>query len=149
MLQVVQHPVHLVHIPLGIVVLHPQLIAIGFADGAALIRPLVPDMAPQVTDVVGLLLPDPQQFVHRRLPVGPADGKNGKFLPQVIAVDDAEFFDRMGRRSVLPVRAHLLLRIPDAVLQNIPAVLNEYLVRTAHTTAPLQNFSKILHRYSV
>ena len=37
-LQVVQHPVHLGHLPLGILMLHRQLIAVGLADGAVLIR---------------------------------------------------------------------------------------------------------------
>ena len=80
-LQVVQHPVHLVHLPLGILVLHRQLIAVGLADGAVLVRPAVPDVAPQVVDVVGLLLPDPQQLVDAGFEVGPADGEDGELLP--------------------------------------------------------------------
>ena len=71
-LQVVQHPVHLVHVALGIVVLHAQLIAVGLADGAGLVGPGVPDFGVQVVDVVGLLLPDPQHFFHCRLPESPS-----------------------------------------------------------------------------
>ena len=80
-LQIVQHPVHLIHLPLGVLVLHRQLIAVGLADGAVLVRPAVPDVAPQVVDVVGLLLPDPQQLVDAGLEIGAAHGEDGKLLP--------------------------------------------------------------------
>ena len=43
-LEVVEDPVHLIHISLRVVVLHRELIAVGLADGAALIGPLIPDM---------------------------------------------------------------------------------------------------------
>ena len=63
-LQVVKYPVHLIHIPFGIMVLYPQLVAIGLTDGAVLIGPAVPDVAAEVADVVRLLLPDPQKLLH-------------------------------------------------------------------------------------
>lgn len=44
-----------------------ELIAIGLADRAGLIRPLIPDVAAQITDVIGLFLPDPKQLVDRAL----------------------------------------------------------------------------------
>ena len=43
-LQIIQHPVHLVKLPLGIGVLLPQLIAVGLADGTGAICPGVPDV---------------------------------------------------------------------------------------------------------
>ena len=58
-LEVPEHLIHLVHIPLGIVVLHAQLVTVGLADGAVLIGPGIPDVAAELMDVVGLLLPDP------------------------------------------------------------------------------------------
>ena len=58
-LQVIQHPVHLVKLPLGELVFDPQLIAVGLANGAGLVCPAVPDVAAQVVDVVGFLLPNP------------------------------------------------------------------------------------------
>ena len=58
-LQVVQHTIHLIHLTLRVLVLHAQLIAVGLADGPVLIGPAVPDVAPQIVDIVGLLLPDP------------------------------------------------------------------------------------------
>ena len=136
MLQIVEHPVHLIHVSLGIVVFDGQLIAVSLADGAGFIRPLIPDPGVEVMDVVGLFLPDPQQLVHSCFPVGPAEGQDGKLLLQIVAVDDAEFFDGVGGRAVLPVRADVLVGVPDAVVQNLPDVLNEYGIRVAHVTAP-------------
>ena len=52
MLQVVKYPVYLIHIPFGIVVLYPQLVAIGLAYTAVFVRPGVPDVAVQVVYVI-------------------------------------------------------------------------------------------------
>ena len=132
--QVVQHPVHLVKLPLGILVLHPQLIAVGLADGAGLVGPAVPDVAPEVVNVVGLLLPDPQQLVDAGFKVGAADGENGELPAQVVAVDDAEFFDGVGGRAVLPVGTDVLIGVPDAVVKDLPNVLHKDLIGVAHDT---------------
>ena len=75
-----ENPVHLVKIPLLIVVLDAQLVTVGLADGAVLIRPGIPDVAVQVMDVVGLLLPYPQQLVNRLLKSGPSKGNDREFL---------------------------------------------------------------------
>ena len=130
-LQVIEHPVHLVEHPLGVLVLHPQLIAVGLADGAVFIGPGVPDMAVQVVDVVGLLLPDPQQLVHRALEGHLPDGLDGKLLPQVVAVDDTEFLHRVGGGAVLPPGAHLLIGVPHPMGQNILAILNKQFICVA------------------
>ena len=135
--QIVEHPIHLVHVPLGVVVLHPQLVAVGLADGAVRVRPLVPDAGVQVVDVVGLLLPDPEQLLHRRLPIGPAEGEEGELLSQVIAVHQAEGLYRMGGTAVLPPGADLPVRVPDAVGENFPAVLHKQQVGTTHGQPPL------------
>ena len=135
-LQIPQHLVHLVHVALRIVVLYPQLIAVGFADGAVLIGPGVPDPGAQVVDVVALGLPDPQQLVNGALPEGAPDGEDGELLRQVIAVHNAEFLDGMGALAVLPPGADRPVRIPDAVVQNVPAVLDEDLVCSAHIISP-------------
>ena len=79
-LEIIEHPVHLVHLPLGIAVLDGELVAVGLADGAGLVRPLVPDVGIGVMDVVGFLLPDPEKLVHRRFPIGAADGEDGERL---------------------------------------------------------------------
>ena len=63
-LQVVQHAVDLIELSLRETVFDAELIAVGLADGAALIGPAVPDMAAEVVDVVRLLLPDPQKLLH-------------------------------------------------------------------------------------
>ena len=135
-LQVVQHPIHLIHLALRVLVLHPQLIAVGLADGAAFVGPAVPDIAPQVVDIVGFLLPDPQQLVDAGLEVCPPQGQDGKFLAEIVAVNDAEFFHRVGGRAVGPVGADALVGVPHTVSQNIMAVLFEYLVSVAHGGAP-------------
>ena len=79
-------------------------------------------MAAQVADVVGLLLPDPQQLVHRRLEVLPADGEDGKLLSQVIAVDHPEELDGVGGGPVLPPGADRPVGVPYPFGQNIFAV---------------------------
>ena len=142
--QVVQHPVHLVKRPLRVLVLHPQLIAVGLADGAVFVGPAVPDVAPQVVDVVGLLLPDPQKLVDAGFEIGAADGENGKLLPQVIAVDDAEFLHRVGRSTVLPVGADVLVCVPHPVFQDVPAVLLKYFIGAAHRQPLLIRFGVIV-----
>ena len=131
-LQVVEHPVHLVHVPLRVVVLHPQLVAVGLPDGAALVRPGVPDAAVEVVDVVGLLLPDPQQLVQRGLEGHPSDGLHGELLPQVVAVHDAEALHRVGGAPVLPPGADGQVRVPGPVGQDVFAVLDEQFVGAAH-----------------
>lgn len=69
---------------------HAQLVAVSLADRASLIGPLVPNLAVQVVDVVGLFLLDPQQLIHCRLPIGPTDSENRKLLAQVVAVHHTE-----------------------------------------------------------
>ena len=138
-LQVIEHAVHLVEFALGILVLYAELIAVGLADRAGLVGPLIPDMAAQVVDVVRLLLPDPQQLVHGGLPIGAPQRQQRKLLGQVVAVDDAELLDRVRRSAVvLPVGAHGPVGIPDAVFQYVAAVADEYLVCVAHDSAPFE-----------
>ena len=60
MLQVVEHAVHLIEHPLFILVLHAELVAVGLADAAALVRPGIPDVGGEVVDVIALFLPDPE-----------------------------------------------------------------------------------------
>ena len=131
-LEIVEHPVHLVHVPLGVVVLHPQLVPIGLADGAGLIGPGIPDAAVQVVNVVGLLLPNPQQLIHSTFQVHPADGLDGKLLPEVVAVDQAEQLNGMGRGSILPPWADGQVRVPRTLGQDLPAVLLKKFIGFAH-----------------
>ena len=131
-LQIPQHLVHLVHVPLGIVVLHPQLIAVRLADGARLIRPGIPDVAVQVMDIVGLLLPDPQQLIHRRFQILLPHGDDRELLPQVIAVDHPTELHRVGGRAILPAGPDLPVRVPDAPAQDRSAILNKNLIGITH-----------------
>ena len=127
-----QHLVYLVHVPLGVVVFHPQLVAVGLADGAGLVRPGVPDAAVQVVDVVGLLLPDPQKLVHRGLQKLPADGENGEFSAQVIPVDHPKELNGMGGSPVLPAGTDLPVGVPHSPGKNVLTVLNKDLIGVAH-----------------
>ena len=138
-LQVIQHPIHLVEHALLVLVLDAQLVTVGLADGAVRSRPFVPDVAAQVADAVGLLLPDPQQFVHSCFPVGPAEGQDGELLLQIVAIDDAEFFNGVGGRAVLPVGTDVLVGVPDAVVKDLLNVLHKDLIGVAHDTF-LPNF---------
>ena len=143
-LQVIQHPVHLVKHPLCILVLDTQLVTVGLSDGTVRPCPFVPDMTAQVGNPVGFLLPNPQQLIHRGFPVGSAQGHNGKFLRQIVPVHHAEFLDGMGRRSVRPVGAHRKTFIRKAVFQNVPAGCLVKFVRSAHISCLLLFISDIL-----
>ena len=132
MLQVVQDPVHLIEFTLGVFMLDAQLVAVGLADGAVLIRPLVPDMAAQFGNPVGLFLPDPQDFVNGTLPIGAAQGHNGEFLRQIIAVYHTEFLDGMGRSAVSPAGTNLQCLIGKAVFQNVQACCSVNFICSAH-----------------
>ena len=128
MLQVIEHPVHLVeHALLGILVLDAQLIAVGLADGAGLIRPV----RPRCGQMRSWTLLDFFCQIHRSsstalLQVGAAQGQDGKLLLQIVAVDDAEFFDGVGGRAVLPVGTDGAGRSSQhAVFEDVAAVVRE------------------------
>ena len=89
-------------------------------------------MAAQVGDAVGFLLPDPQKLPDAGFPIRPPQRHDREFLLQVIPVDHAEFLDRMGRRAVIPMGAHLQIGIPDAMVQNFPASCAVNLVCFTH-----------------
>ena len=132
MLKVVQHAVHLVEIALGIMALLANLIPIGLADGAGLVGPLVPNMAVEVMNVIGLLLIDPQDLVHRRLKRRAAQGKRGELLAQVVACRNAKVFNGIGRGAILPHRTDLLPLGGGAMVQNIAAHGYKLLISLAH-----------------
>ena len=132
MLQIIEHPVNLVKVPFLVVVLNAQLVAVGLADGAVLPCPLVPDVAAQIGDPVGLFLPDPQKLIHRAFPVGAPQGHNGKFLGKIVSVHHAEGFDGVGGSAVSPVGAHLHAFIGIALFQDFPAGCLIYFIRVAH-----------------
>ena len=100
--EVIKHPVYLVKFPLGIPVLDAKLVAVSLSDGAGLVRPGIPDVAVQVRDPVGLLLPDPEHLIdgtpERTFP----NRDDRELFSEIVAIYDAELFDGMGRRSVVP-----------------------------------------------
>ena len=116
--------------------LHTKLIAVGLADGAGLIRPGVPDVGGEVADVVGLFLPDPEELIHRAFQIRAAQREDGKLLLQIVAVDKAEFFDRVGGGAVLPMGADGEVVIAHAVIEDIEAVGTEDLIGVAHGGPP-------------
>ena len=97
-------------------------------------------MPTEVVDIVGLLLPDPQKLVDTGLEVRSADGEDRELLAQVVTIYDAEFFDGVGGRTVLPVGAHVLVGIPYAVGEDFPAIVLEYTVCVAHGGVLLCDF---------
>ena len=66
-LKIKKNYVYLIHHSLFILMLHTQLITVGFSDGTVLIGPAVPDMAVKIMDIVGFLLPDPEDLIHGTL----------------------------------------------------------------------------------
>ena len=139
-LQVEKDTIDLIHHAFAVLMLDAHLVAIGFTNGTSFVGPFVPDVAFQVVDVIGLLLPDPENLVHGGLDGGASQGESWKFLGEVIAVDDAELFDSISGRAVFPVRANFFALSVGAVLQNVLAHVNENLVCFTHDRVPLSNF---------
>ena len=131
-LQVVDHPVHLVHHALFVLVLHLHLVSVGFSDGTVGIRPTVPDVAVQVMDIAGLLLPDPQHFIGTAFDPGAPKRQCRKFPGQVVTVHHPEPLHRIGGGFVLPHRSYLLPFRAGAVVDDIPAHVYKYFIRVAH-----------------
>ena len=131
-LEVVQHAVHLIKVTLGIMALLPNLVAVGFADGAGLVGPLIPNMAVEVMHVIGLLLIDPQDLVHGRFEGRTTQGKRRKLLTQVVAGRDTKVFNGIGRGAVLPHRTDLLALGGGAMVQDIAAHGYKLLISFAH-----------------
>ena len=131
-LQVVEHAVHLVEFTLGILVLDAELVAVGLADRAGLVGPLVPNMAVEIMHVIGLLLIDPQDLVHGGLERRTTQRKRGKLLAQVVARRDAKVFNGIGRGAILPHRADLLALGGGAMVQDIAAHGYKLLISFAH-----------------
>ena len=132
MLEVIEHAVDLVEHALLVLVLDAKLIAVGLADAACFIRPGVPDVGREVVDVVGLFLPDPEELVHRAFEIRTAQREDGKLLLEIVAVDKAKFFDRVGGGAVLPVGTDGEVVVAHAVLENVEAVGAEDLIGVAH-----------------
>ncbi len=132
MLQIVQHLIDLIHFTLGKLMLNAHLIAVSLADRAILIRPRVPDVRCQITDVVGLFLVYPQYLVYRRAVVNAPQGHKRKFLADVIPVHHAEFLDGVRGSFVVPTRTDIHIRVGHAVFQNIKAIPYEDVVCSAH-----------------
>ena len=63
-LQVIQHPIHLIHHAFLIPALYSDLIAIGLSNGTGLVSPLVPHMTVQIMNISGFFLINPQNLIH-------------------------------------------------------------------------------------
>ena len=112
--------------------LHAHLVAICFPDGTVLIRPLIPDVAVEIMHVVRLPLPDPQNFIHGALKRRPPQRQCGELLPEVVPVADTKLLDRVGRRSVRPMRPDLLSARIRAILQNVSAHVDKNMITLTH-----------------
>ena len=131
-LETPQHVVHLVHLALLELVLLGHLVAVCFSYGTLFICPLVPDMALQICQPVGLFLPDPEHLVGRQLDRCRPQRERRKLLRKVIAVDHSEVLYRMRRRAVLPVRADRHPLGAETVVEDVPAHIHEKLICLAH-----------------
>ena len=135
MSEVIEHAVDLIEHALLVLVLDAKLIAVGLADGTGFVRPGIPDVGGEVVDVVGFFLPDPEELVHCAFEVCAAQREDGKLLLQIVAVDKAKFFDRVGGGAVLPVGTDGEVVVAHAVLENVEAVGAEDLIGIAHARA--------------
>ena len=130
--EVIENTVNLVHIALFIVMLDTELIAVCLAYAAVFVCPLIPDVAAEVIDIIGLFLPYPEYFVNRTLEKRLSQRKNRKLLRKIIAVDNAEFFYCVCGSAVFPSGADVKVGIPDSVLKNILAGVNKNFIGKAH-----------------
>ena len=135
-LQIVNHPVRLIHHSLFILMFHTHLVSVCFPDRSIFIRPAVPDMTPEFIDIVGLLLPDPEHLVHTALDRRAAQCQRREFLRQIIPVNHTEFFDRVRRSSVFPHRTYFLSFRTCSVINNVPAHINKYFICVTHPFSP-------------
>ena len=131
--KIVEHAVHLIEFALLIYALLAQLIAVRLADGTVFVRPAVPDMRIEFADIVGLFLPNPENFVYTAFKCRAAQRENGKFLSQIVSVYHAEFLDGVRLRAVRPMRPHGQRLVRKAVVYNVPAVFDKYLVSVTHS----------------
>jgi hypothetical protein len=76
-------------------------------------------MAAQITDAVGLLLPNPQKLIGSAFPVGAAKGHDGKFFCQIVTVDYTEFFNGVGGGAVGPVGTDGKTLVGGTVFQDV------------------------------
>ena len=127
-LQIVEDAVHLVHHAFLVLVLHAQLIAVGFSNGTVLVCPAVPDVAVKIMDIVGFLLPDPQDLVHGTFQRSFSKGQRREFLSQIITVHHTETLDGISGSTVLPYRAHLFPFRTGSVLNYILAHIDKYII---------------------
>jgi hypothetical protein len=79
-LKVIENSINLVEFTFWVNRFLGELIAIGFSDGASLIRPAIPDMGMEVVDVVALLLPDPKKLIEAGLEISSADSEYRKLF---------------------------------------------------------------------
>jgi hypothetical protein len=130
--QIVDESVHLIHLPLREFVFHAQLITIGLSDRSVLVRPRIPDVTLEILYVVGFFLPDPQKLIRTALDCGSPERDGRKFLSEIITVDNPEFLDGVGACPVLPMGTDFLSLCTAAVINNIAAHINKYLVSVTH-----------------
>ena len=145
-LQIIDHPVHLIHHPLFVLMLHTHLITVSLANRTTLVCPFIPDMAVQIIHIVGFALPYPQHFVSRALKSRPAQCHDRKLPRQIIPVYYPEFLYRISRNPVSPVRSHLLPLRARPVFQNIPAHMNKNMICCTHLP---DSFSFPLYLYEI
>ena len=137
--QIVQDTIHLIHHALFILMFHAKLVTVSLSDGSILIRPLIPNMAVQIVNVVGLALPDPKDLIRRGFKCSPAQRHDGELLRKIIPVHHAEFLDRIGGGAVRPMRPDLLPLSTCSILQNILAHIDKYGICVTHIPLPVSS----------
>ena len=144
-LQIVNHPVHLVHHPLTVLMLYAHLIPVSLPNRTFLVSPAVPNMAVQLINIIRLLLPDPKQLVHTALDPRPAQRKRRKLLPQIIPVHNPKSFYRISRRAILPHGTHLFPLRTGAMINNITAHSNKNLICVTHVAPSSKGSDPFAH----
>ena len=130
--QIIDNSVYLIHHAFFILMFHSKLISVCFTDRTIFICPAIPDMAVKIMDVIGFLLPDPENLIHSTLQRSTSKRHGRKFFSKVISVYHTKFLNCVGRCSVLPHRADLLSFCARTILQDILAHFYKYIICVTH-----------------
>ena len=136
-LQIINHPVHLIHHTFLILVLHAELIAICLSNRTGLIRPFIPHRTIQIMNIIRLPLPNPKHLFCTSLNRGLTQRNGRELLRQIITIDDTKLLNRIGTCPIFPMWTYLLSFCAGAILQNILTHIYKNLICQAHNSPPL------------
>ena len=107
---------------------HTQLIAISFSNRAILVSPAIPDVTVKIMNIIGFLLPDPEDLIHGAFQRSFTKSKCREFLAQIVTVHNSETFNGISRGTIFPHRAHLFSLCTGSIFNYVFTHVNKYIV---------------------